>query len=221
MAELIWDALAERFFETGVSNGVLYVPNNVGAYTTGVVWNGLTAVTASPSGAEPNKQYADNINYVTLMSVEEFNGTIECFTFPDEFLQFNGVAKTANGMQISGQRRAGFGFSWVSQKGNALDEDLGFVLNLAYGLQASPSEAADNTKNDSPELKTFSFAVSGTPVSVTGFKPTSHIKIDSTDSDVDPAGLAKLMDELYGRGSVVTPHLPLPDEVDVLLAGTP
>lgn len=216
MPELVWDALEERFFETGVSNGVLYTPT-AGVYTAGVVWNGLTAVTASPSGAEPNKQYADNINYVTLMSAEEFNGTIECFTFPTDFLKFNGVVKTANGMQISGQSRGAFGFSWQSKKGNAIDEDLGFVLNLAYGLQASPSEAADNTVNDSPELKQFSFAVSSTPVSVTGHKPTAHIKIDSTDTDVDPAGLELLLDELYGRGATLTPRLPLPDEVDDLL----
>jgi hypothetical protein len=220
MPELVWDALEERFFETGVSNGVLYTPV-AGVYTTGVVWNGLTSVTASPSGAEPNKQYADNINYVTLMSAEEFNGTIECFMFPNEFLKFNGVAKTANGMQIGQQNRPAFGFSWQSKKGNAIDQDLGFVLNLAYGLQASPSEQADNTVNDSPELKPFSFAVSSTPVNVTGYKQTAHIKIDSTDSDVDPGGLEALLDELYGRNAVVTPRLPLPDEVDTLLAGTP
>jgi hypothetical protein len=218
MPELVWDALEDRFFETGVSNGVLYTPV-AGVYTTGVAWNGLTSVTASPSGAEPNKQYADNINYVTLMSAEEFNGTIECFTFPNEFLKFNGVAKSANGMQISGQSRGAFGFSWQSKKGNAIDEDLGFILNLAYGLQASPSEQADNTVNDSPELKQFSFAVTSTPVSVTGFKPTAHVKIDSTDPEVDPAGLEALLDELYGRGAVVTPRLPLPNEVDTLLAG--
>lgn len=216
MAALVWDELDERFFETGVSHGVLYTPV-AGAYTTGVVWNGLTTVTKSPSGAEPNKQYADNINYVTLMSAEEFSCTIECFAFPKEFAKFNGVGKTANGMQVGQQSRPGFGFSWRSIKGNALDEDLGFVLNLAYGLQASPSEEADTTKNDSPELKAFSFSCSGTPVSVTGFNPTSIITIDSTDPDVDPAGLEDLLDELYGRGAVVTPNLPLPDAVDALL----
>lgn len=220
MPELVWDALEERFFETGVSNGVLYTPV-AGVYTSGVAWNGLTAVTASPSGAEPNKQYADNINYVTLMSAEEFNGTIECFTFPNEFLKFNGVSKTANGLQISGQSRGAFGFSWQSKKGNAIDEDLGFVLNLAYGLQASPSENADNTVNESPELKQFSFAMSSTPMSVTGFKPTAHVKVDSTDPTVDPAGLEALLDVLYGRGATPTPRLPLPDEVDTLLNPAP
>lgn len=216
MPELVWDELDERFFETGVSNGVLYTPV-AGAYTTGVVWNGLTAVTQSPSGAEPNKQYADNINYVTLMSAEEFSCTIECFAYPREFDKFNGVLKTTNGMRVGQQGRGGFGFSWQSRKGNALDEDLGFIVNLAYGLQASPTEQADNTVNDSPELKPFSFSCSGTPVSVTGFKPTSIVSIDSTDPAVDPEGLEALLDELYGRGVVVTPHLPLPDEVDELL----
>lgn len=216
MPELVWNALEDRFFETGVSNGVLYTPV-AGVYSTGVAWNGLTSVTASPSGAEPNKQYADNINYVTLMSAEDFNGTIECFTFPNEFLQFNGTAKTASGMQIGQQNRPSFGFSWQSKKGNAIDQDLGFVLNLAYGLQASPSEQADNTVNDTPELKPFSFAVSSTPVAVTGYKPTAHVKIDSTDPDVDPAGLEALLDVLYGRGAGPSPRLPLPDEVDTLL----
>jgi hypothetical protein len=220
MPEIVWDELDERFFERGVSKGVLYTPT-AGVYSAGVPWNGLTSVTKSPSGAEPNKQYADNINYVTLMSAEEFSCTIECFTFPPEFLPFNGVAKTANGMQIGQQSRGGFGFSWQSIKGNALDEDLGFVLNLAYGLQASPSEEADNTVNDSPELKPFSFSCSGTPVNVTGYKPTSIIRIDSTDADVTPEGLEALLDELYGRGAVVSPRLPLPDEVDTLLGTTP
>lgn len=219
MAELIWDALAERFVEFGVSNGVLYTPV-AGVYTTGVVWNGLVSVTKSPSGAEPNRTYADNINYITRMSVEEFNATIECYTFPLEFLKFNGVGKTANGMQVGQQSRPGFGFSWQSRKANALDENLGFIVNLAYGLMASPSENADKTKTETPEDKVFSFAVSGTPVAVTGFEPTSIISIDSTDPDVDPDGLEALLDVLYGR-DVAAARLPLPDEVNTLLAGTP
>jgi len=216
MAELVWDELDERFFERGVSNGVLYVPA-AGVYTTGVVWNGLTTVTSSPSGAEPNKQYADNINYVTLMSAEEFSGTIECFAFPLEFLPSLGITKTANGMQVAQQGRRPFGFSWQTRKGNALDENLGFVVNLAYGLQASPSEQADATKNDSPELKGFSFAFSSTPVNVTGYEPTGIIRVDSTDPDVTPEGLEALLDVLYGRGAGGSARLPLPDEVDTLL----
>lgn len=216
MPELVWDELEKRFYETGVSNGVLYVPV-AGVYTTGFAWNGLTAVTQSPSGAEPNKQYADNINYVTLMSAEEFSATIECFTFPKEFLASIGIVKTANGLQIGQQSRGGFGFAWQSRKGNALDDDLGFILNLAYGLQASPSEQADNTVNDSPELKTFSFSVSSTPVAVTGFKPTAIVRVDSTDPLITADGLVALLDVLYGRGAAPTPRLPLPDEVDTLL----
>lgn len=220
MAELVWDEMDKRFFETGVSNGVLYTPVD-GVYSSGVAWNGLTSVTQAPSGAEANPQYADNIKYVNLLSAEEFGATIEAFTFPDEFLLHDGVAKTANGMQIGQQGRPIFGFSWQTKKGNALDEDLGFILNLAYGCQAAPSEKAHNTVNDSPELTTFSWTLTTTPVAVTGYKPTAIIKVDSTDPDVDPAGLAALMDELYGRGSVVSPNLPLPDQVDALLTPTP
>jgi hypothetical protein len=215
MAELVWDALDQRFFERGVDHGVLYTPT-AGVYSSGVAWNGLTAVNESPAGAESNKQYADNIVYVNLLSAEEFNATIEAFMFPEEFLLHDGVAKTANGMQIGMQARPTFGFSWRSLKGNAIDEDLGFIINLAYGLQASPSEKANNTVNDSPELKAFSWTVSSTPVSVTGFKPTAIIKVDSTDPEVDPAGLEALMDALYGRDAA-PPRLPLPDEVDTLL----
>lgn len=218
MAEIVWDALDERWFERGVDHGVLYTPT-AGVYSSGVAWNGLTAVTESPSGAESNKQYADNMVYVNLLSAEEFNATIEAFTFPDEFLLHDGVVKSANGMQVTGQSRPTFGFSWRSLKGNAVDEDAGFIINLAYGLQASPSEKANNTVNDSPELKAFSWSVSSTPAAVTGMKPTALIKVDSTDPEIDPAGLEALLDELYGRGAVVTPRLPLPDEVDTLLAG--
>jgi hypothetical protein len=215
MVALVWDELDKRFFETGLSKGVLYTPT-AGVYDSGVAWNGLTAVTESPGGAESNKQYADNIVYVNLFSAEEFNATIEAFYFPEEFLVHDGVVKTANGMQIGMQGRPTFGFSWQSIKGNALDEDLGFVLNLAYGLQASPSEKASNTVNDSPELKAFSWSISSTPVSVAGYKPTAIIKVDSTDPDVDPAGLDALMDALYGAGATPA-RLPLPDEVDTLL----
>lgn len=220
MVALTWSEPENRTFERGVSRGVLYTPV-AGVYTTGVAWNGLTNVTKSPSGAEPNKQYADNINYVTILSAEEFSCTIECFAFPWEFLPCNGVVKTANGMQIHQQNRTGFGFAWRSEKGNAEDQDAGYVLNLAYGLLASPTEEADNTVNDSPELKAMSFSCSATPVQVTGHGPTAIVRVDSTDPDVDPDGLAALEDELYGRAAVVSPNLPLPDEVDTLLTPTP
>lgn len=217
MAELVWDELDKRFFERGVDKGVLYTPT-AGVYSSGVAWSGLTAVTESPSGAESNKQYADNIVYVNLLSLEEFSATIEAFTFPDEFLQHDGVVKTANGAQLGMQARPVFGFCWRNLKGNAIDEDLGYVLNLAYGLQAAPSEKANNTINDSPELKAFSWTVSSTPVAVTGHRPTAIVKVDSTDPDVDPAGLAALESALYGQ-SATPARLPLPDEVDTLLAG--
>lgn len=218
MAEIVWDELDKRFFERGVDHGVLYTPT-AGVYSTGVAWNGLTTVTESPSGAEPNKMYADNLVYVNLLSAEEFSATIEAFTFPEEFLAHDGVVKSANGMRVGMQTRQTFGFSWRTLKGNAEDENLGYIINMAYGLLASPSEQANNTVNDSPELKPFSWSVSSTPIPVVGYKPTAIIKVDSTDPDVDPAGLEALEDVLYGRD--VTPaRLPLPAEVDTLL-GTP
>lgn len=215
MTALTWDGLAERFFETGVSNGVLYSQTN-GVYDLGVAWNGLTNVTEQPSGAESNKQYADNIPYLNLFSAEEFGATIECFAAPDGFLVYDGVAKTANGVQIGMQKRPVFGFSWQTKKGNALDEDLGFILHLAYGLQASPSEKAYQTVNDSPEPLTFSWTISSTPVAVSGHKPTAIVKIDSTDPDVDAGNLADLLTILYGAPGVA-PRLPLPDEVDSIM----
>lgn len=215
MTALVWDALAERFFETGTDRGVLYVPTN-GAYNNGYAWNGLYAVTESPSGAEPNKQYADNIAYLTLLSAEEFGGTIEAFTCPDQFWQFDGVQKTAAGMKIGQQKRQGFGFSFRTKKGNAVDEDLGYILHLAYGALASPSEKAYKTINDSPEPVTFSWAFTTTPVPVTGFRPTSVVKIDTTDPLVSPSSLAALELILYGTTGV-NPRMPLPDEVNTIL----
>lgn len=212
---LSWDELAERFFETGVDHGVLYSQVN-GVYNDGYAWNGLTSVGVTPSGGESNKQYADNIPYLNLFSVEEFGATIECFAAPDGFLTYDGVVKTANGMQISQQSRPVFGFYWRTKKGNANDEDLGYIHHLAYGLQASPSEKTYNTVNESPELTTFSWTVTSTPVVVTGHKPSAYIKIDSTDETVDPANLADLLTVLHGSVGVA-PRLPLPDEVDSIL----
>lgn len=215
MTALVWDELAERFFETGTDRGVLYIPTN-GEYSDGVAWNGLTAVTESPSGAEPTKQYADNIAYVTLMSAEQFAGTIEAFTCPDEFWQFDGVQVTTGGLQIGQQKRGDFGFCFRTKKGNANDEDLGYILHLVYGAKASPSEKAYKTINDSPEPVTFSWAFTTTPVNVTDMRPTAIIKIDSTDSRVDPAQLAQLETVLYGTVGV-DPRLPLPNEVATIM----
>jgi hypothetical protein len=215
MTALVWDKLEERFFETGTDHGVLYMPTN-GEYATGVAWNGLTGVTQSPSGAEPTKQYADNIPYVTMMSYEEFGGTIEAFTFPDEFEQYNGVLVTAAGMRIGQQKRGQFGFSFRTKKGSAADEDLGYKIHLLYGCQASPSEKAYKTVNDTPEPLTFSWSLTTTPVPVTGYKPTSYICIDSTDPRVSSAALAAIELILYGTTGV-DPRLPLPDEIATLL----
>lgn len=216
MPALTWSEPENRFYETGVSKGVLYTPTD-GVYDTAAAWNGLTAVTQSPSGAEATPQYADNIKYVNLISAEEFGATIECFAFPDNFLRHDGVAKTASGMQVGQQSRPAFGFSWQAKKGNAEDEDLGFIVHLAYGLQAGPTEKAHSTVNDSPELTAFSFTVTSTPVAVTGYKPTAIVKVDSTDATVTANGLAALLDALYGDG-VDDASLPLPDAVDALLA---
>lgn len=212
---LSWSAPADRFFETGVDRGVLYSQIN-GVYNDGVAWNGLTTVTQSPSGAEPNAQYADNIKYLNLYSAEEFNATIECFTAPKGFLVNDGVYVTANGLQITQQSRPVFGFGWRTKKGNANDPDLGFILHLAYGLQASPSERTNMTVNDTPEPATFSWALSSTPVAVTNRKPTALVKVDSTDPTINQANLNSLMTVLYGSPGIA-PRLPLPDEVDAIL----
>jgi len=212
---LSWDAAADRWIETGADHGVLYSQSN-GVYNDGVAWNGLTGVTASPSGAEPNAFYADNIKYANLYSAEDFNGTIECYTAPKGFLVNDGVVVTANGVQITQQSRPVFGFSWRTSKGNANDPDYGYILHFAYGLQASPAEKAYTTKGESPEPITFSWAVSSTPVQVTGKKPTAYVKIDSTDPTVSLANLAALETILYGSVGVA-PRLPLPDEIDAIM----
>lgn len=218
MTALVWDAPEERFYETGVDHGVLYMPNMAGEYVDGVAWNGLTGVTESPSGAEPSKTYADNILYATMFSVEEFMATVEAYTCPDEFWEFDGVKVTAAGMQIGQQRRPAFGFAYRTTKGNSLNSDLGYILHLVYGCQAAPSEKAYKTINDSPEMNTFSWALTTTPVTATGFRPTAIIKIDSTDPRVSSARLAALEAVLYGTDGGAGPRLPLPDEVDDILA---
>lgn len=216
MSKIIWDKLEERFLDQGVDHGVLYDGNENGTYTDGVPWNGLVSVTQSPSGAEPNKMYADNIVYVNLMSLEEFSGTIEAFMAPDKFDKYNGVGRSDNGMQVGQQNRGIFGFVWRTGRGTAANPNKGYVLNLAYGCQASPSELAHSTKSDSPELVTMSFALTTTPVAVEGFEPTALVKVDSNDPMVTPAGLAALELILFGSPGN-EPRLPLPDEVDTIL----
>jgi hypothetical protein len=218
MAELVWDQVGERFYETGVDHGVLYIPDNNGVYNDGVAWNGLTSVSESPSGAEPNAQYADNIKYLNLFSAEEFGATIEAFTYPDEFAQFDGLGVPTPGVSVGQQNRRVFGLSYRTRLGNDVDgNDYGYKLHLIYGCQASPSEKAYSTNNDSPEVITFSWEVSTTPVAVTGLKPTSVITIDSTKVDAD--SLAALEQILYGAPGV-DPALPLPDTVITMFSGT-
>lgn len=211
MSKLTWDATGERLYETGVKNGVLYVMGAEGVYGTGVAWNGLTAVTESPSGAEPTPLYADDIKYLNLMSNEEFGATIEAYTYPEEFGECDGSASLAKGVSLGQQARKTFGMCYRTTVGNDVDgNDHGYKLHLIYGLLASPSEKAYSTINDSPEAITFSWEVTSTPVSVTGFKPTSCITIDSTKAD--PTCLAALEALLYG-GADTEPTLPLPDVV--------
>lgn len=221
MTALAWDGVGERLYETGVDHGVLYIPDASGVYNNGVAWNGLVNVTESPSGAEASPQYADNLKYLNLYSVEEFGFTIEAFTFPDEFLLFDGggVVEDSPGLVIGQQTRKTFGFSYRTKLGNDLEEDdYGYKLHLVYGCKASPSEKAYATQNDSPEPVTFSWEVMTTPVAVTGFKPTSLITIDSTKAD--PTLLAALEVILYGDVAV-DPALPLPDAVIAALDTTP
>lgn len=215
MAVLTWDATGEHFYETGVRKGVLYVQNSNGTYGTGVAWNGLTAVTESPSGAEPTPIYADDIKYLNLYSVEEFGATIEAYTYPDEFAQCDGSESPVAGMSIGQQSRKSFGFCYRTALGNDVAaEDYGYKLHILYGCKASPAEKSYQTINDSPEAITFSWEITTTPVDVTGYKPTACVIIDSTKCDA--AKLAALEATLYGSANG-DPTLPLPDAIKAAL----
>lgn len=218
MTRVTWDAIGERKFESGVDHGVLYRQNVAGEYNIGYAWNGLTTVTESPSGAEPQPQYADNMKYVVLYSYEEFGGTIEAFTYPDAFAECDGTAAPQAGVTIGQQPRQPFGFSYRTLVGNDTQGlEAGYKLHLVYGATASPSEKANATINDSPEALSFSWDFTTTPVPVTGHKPTSYICIDSTK--VSATALANLEQLLYGTVGV-DPALPMPDDVLALFAGT-
>ena len=218
MSKIVWDQTGERLYETGVKRGVLYVQDSGGTYPKGVPWNGLTAVTESPSGAEATPLYADDIKYLNLISTEELGGTIEAYTYPDEFAECDGSASIATGVYIGQQPRKTFGMCYTTTVGNDVDSNAhGYKLHLIYGALASPSEKAYSTINDSPEAITFSWEFSTTPVNVTGFKPTANIVIDSTKAT--PEKLAALEKILYGD-TEVEPRLPLPNEVaQVMTAG--
>ena len=220
MSRITWDNTGERLYETGVKMGVLYPIQSDGAYSKGVAWNGLTAVTESPSGAEATALYADDIKYLNLMSNEEFGATIEAYTYPDEFAECDGSATLVKGVTIGQQKRKTFGLCYRTSLGNDVDgTDHGYKLHLVYGCLAAPSERAYATINDSPEAITFSWEVSTTPVNVANFKPTSQITIDSTKADAEK--LAALEDVLYGKEGEEPangPRLPLPNEVATLMA---
>lgn len=215
MSKIVWDAVGEHTFETGVRNGVLYLKDAEGAYNTGVAWNGLTSVSESPEGAEATDLYADDIKYLTLMSAENFKATIEAYTYPVEFEECDGSATIANGVVIGQQTRKPFGLCYRTAIGNDTDgNEHGYKLHIVYGCQASPSEKQYSTINDSPEAITFSWEVNTTPVNVTGKKPTATLIIDSTKAD--KAKLTALEAILYGSEEQ-EPRLPLPDEIATLM----
>lgn len=216
MSKLVWDKTGERYYETGVRQGVLYPMDASGTYPKGVAWNGLTAVTESPSGAEATALYADDIKYLNLMSAEEFGATIEAYTYPDEFAACNGEAELVPGVTIGQQARQAFGMSYRTVIGNDVDgENHGYKLHLIYGALAAPSEKGYSTINDSPDAITFSWEISTTPVSVDNFKPTASLTIDSTK--VNAEKLAALEKILYGDTDVEA-RLPLPNEVAQIMA---
>jgi len=216
MAKLEWDKTGERLYENGTRRGVLYKKDNTGAYGTGVAWNGLTAVTESPSGAEETAIYADDIKYLSLYSAEEFGCTIEAYTYPDEWAECDGSAELTEGVYAGQQPRKGFGFSYRTVLGNdSLGETYGYKLHLIYGAMASPSEKGYSTINDSPDAVTFSWEVKTTPINVAALqKPTAILTIDSTKADATK--LAALEAILYGSEQT-EPRLPLPDEVLTLM----
>ena len=217
MAKLVWDESGKRLYETGVEKGVLYVQGENGQYENGVAWNGLTAVTESPSGAEPTALYADDIKYLELFSAEEFGATIEAYTYPEEFEACDGSASLGTGVTIGQQDRKAFGLCYRTIVGNDVKgNENGYKLHLIYGAKAKPSEKAYATVNDSPEAVTFSWEVTTTPVNVAGFKPTASVTIDSTK--IEAGKLKAIEDKLYGTQDQ-EPTLLLPDEIAQIVKG--
>ena len=224
MSKLVWSKTGEKTYETGVEKGVLYVQDATGAYPKGVVWNGLTAVTESPKGAESNPLYADNVKYLNLVSAEEFNATIEAYTYPEEFEICDGSSELALGVSVGQQTRKAFGLCYKTMLGNDTEgSEHGYKLHIIYNAQAAPSEKGYKTINDSPEAITLSWELTTTPVEVTGKKASATITIDSTK--VDPTKLKTLEDILYGKDAVTEPvapeviaRLPFPDEIAAIFA---
>lgn len=215
MAKLIWDDLGQKLYETGVSNAVLYLQDDTGAYNKGVAWNGLTKVTESPSGAEATPLYADNVKYLNLMSTEEFGGTIEAYTYPDEFLKCDGGAEISKGIIAGQQVRKQFGLCYKTIIGNDVKgNDYGYKLHIVYGCLASPSSKDYQTINDSPEAISLSWEFKSTPVPVTDQKPTATLVIDSTK--VNETTLTAIEEVLYGTDTIEA-SLPLPDDIIALV----
>lgn len=215
---LIWDNAGEKLYETGVKRGVIYPTNADGTYGKGVVWNGLSSVSESPSGAEANPIYADDQKYLELRSAEEFGATVEAYTYPDEFAVCDGSAEVASGVMIGQQTRKRFGFCYRTIIGNDTETDAyGYKLHLIYNAMASPSERSYQTVNDSPEAITFSWEMTTTPIAVgDNYKPTASLTIDSTKCD--RTKLEQLEDMLYGTQNS-DPTLPLPAEVISMMGG--
>lgn len=215
MAKLVWDQAGQKFFETGVSNGVLYVSDGQGGYLKGVAWNGLTSVAENPSGAESNPVYADNIKYLNIISAEEFGATIEAYTYPDEFMECDGSAQVVAGVNIGQQARKSFGISYRTRVGNDVAGDnLGYKIHVIYNCQAAPSGKTYSTVNESPEAITFSWEVTTTPVPVEGFRPTATVVFDSTKLDAEK--MAAVENALYG-GASSEPGLPSIEELLALV----
>lgn len=217
MARLVWDQTGERFYETGVSQGVLYPQDAGGTYPTGVAWNGLSSVSETPSGGEATTIWADNMKYLSLMSAEELGGSITAYMYPEEWKECDGSAKIATGVSVSQQTRKTFGLCYRTVKGNDTEgESHGYILHLVYGAKASPSERQYQTISDSPEAIELSWEYTTTPVNVTGHKPTSLLTVDSTLAN--PTKLQALEDILYGSADGDGPRLPMPDEIVTLMA---
>lgn len=223
MAKLKFDEAGKHYFETGVDQGVLYVKSESGTgYEKGVAWNGLSSVTESPEGAEESAIYADNIKYLSLRSVENFNATIEAYTYPEEFEVCDGSASLATGLKIGQQTRRAFAFCYRTKKGSDANPDLGYIYHIIYGATAAPSERAHETVNESPSAMTMSWSITTVPVEVTGYKPTAYVEIDSTKfkTEAEVAKLEAVLDKLYGKDG--TPgsdaELLLPDAIAALLA---
>ena len=215
MAKLVFNGVGDRLFETGVKKGVLYVMGDEGQYENGVVWNGLTGVTEKPSGAETTNLYADDVKYVVIYGAEEFEATIEAYTYPEEFEQCDGSAALAEGFNVGQQTRKTFAFCYTTSLGNDTQgQDYGYKIHIIYGCKSIPSEKSYSTINDSTEAVTFSWDVSTVPVPVEGMNPTATVVIDSTR--MDKGKLKLIEDKLYGTESAV-PTLPLPDEIKALL----